>query len=260
MKSLKTFGLLALGAAMVLGLPGAAEAAKAKYAEGTVENGGSVKGKVSFEGALPDSAIENILITKNPEVCGEGEREVVWIDVKDGALRGVFVFIEKIKEGKAWEKPVGSQYVIDQKGCRFTPWAQVLRPGPVVIRNSDKGVLHNINTREMIGVEKGRVVKRTMFNFGQPDPGDIEQKVKPRRSPYISINCEAHNFMFGFLMAPPHPYAVVVGEDGSFEIGDIPPGDYTLKAWHPTIGLQEAKISVPAGGTAEANFSFSAAQ
>jgi hypothetical protein len=260
MKTLKTFGLLALGAAMFLGLPGAAEAAKAKYAEGTVDNGGSVKGKVSFEGALPDTAIENILITKNPDVCGEGEREVVWIDVKDGALRGVFVFLDKIKEGKAWEKPVGGQYVVDQKGCRFTPWAQVVRPGPIIIRNSDPGVLHNINTREMIGVEKGRVVKRTMFNFGQPDPGDIEQDVKPRRSSYISINCEAHNFMFGFLMAPPHPYAMVVGEDGSFEIGDIPAGDYKLKAWHPTIGLQEATISVPAGGAAEANFSFSAAQ
>jgi hypothetical protein len=97
-----------------------------------------------------------------------------------------------------------------------------------------------------------------MFNFGQPDPGDIEQAIKPRRSPYIGINCEAHNFMFGFMMAPPHPYAVVVGEDGSYEIGDIPPGDYTLQAWHPTIGLQESKITVPAGGSAEANFSFSA--
>ncbi|MBE9555589.1 MAG: hypothetical protein IMF08_01930 [Proteobacteria bacterium] len=258
MKSLKLFGFLAAGAAMVLGLPGAANAAKVKYAEIAVENGGSVTGKVSFEGALPASAVDNILITKNPEVCGEGEREVVWIDVKDGALRGTFVFLEKIKEGKAWTEPEGGQYLIDQKDCRFQPWAQVVRPGPVIIRNSDKGVLHNINTREMIGVEKGRVVKRTMFNFGQPDLGDIEQAIKPRRSPYIGINCEAHNFMFGFMMAPPHPYAVVVGEDGSYEIGDIPAGDYTLQAWHPTIGLQETKITVPAGGSTEANFSFSA--
>ena len=134
----------------------------------------------------------------------------------------------------------------------------MIRPGPIVIRNSDTGVLHNINMREMIGVEKGRVVKRTMFNFGQPDPGDIEQAVKPRRSAYISINCEAHNFMFGFMMAPVHPYAVVVGEDGSFEIGDIPPGDYTVKAWHPTLGIQKAKLTVPAGGAVEANFAFKA--
>lgn len=260
MEMLSRFGLLAIAAAMAVGLSPTAVTAKEKYAEVSVESGGSVTGKVMFEGALPDTAIERILITKNPDVCGEGEREVVWIDVKEGALRGVFVFLDKIEEGKAWPQPEGGQYVVNQKGCRFAPWAQVVRPGLIIIRNSDPGVLHNINTREMIGVEKGRVVKRTMFNFGQPDPGDIEQQLTPRRSPYISINCEAHNFMFGFLMAPPHPYAVVVGEDGAFAIGDVPAGDYKLIAWHPTIGLQETAISVPAAGAVEANFSFSAAQ
>lgn len=179
----------------------------ATYKEGDVADGGSVTGKVLFDGALPKDAIEHITITKNPDVCGEGAREVVWVDVKDGALRGAFVFIDKIKEGKKWAEPEGGQYLIDQKGCRFRPWAQVIKPGPITIRNSDPGVLHNINTREMIGVEKGRVVKRTIFNFGQPDPGDIGEKLKPRRSPYIAMNCEAHNFMFGFMMAPKHPYA-----------------------------------------------------
>lgn len=232
--------------------------AAAKYTGGTVANGGSIKGKLTFKGAVPKDAVENILITKNPDVCGKGEREVIWIDVKNGALRGAFVFIEKIKKGKKWGKPVGGEYLVNQKGCRFRPWAQVVRPGPIIIRNSDPGVLHNINTREMIGVEKGRVVKRTLFNFGQPDPGDIKQKLKPRRSNYISINCEAHNFMFGYMMAPPHPYAVVVGDDGSFSIGNVPPGKYTLKAWHPVLGVQKSKITVKGGGATEANFAFAA--
>ncbi len=109
----------------------------------------------------------------------------------------------------------------------------------------------------MIGVEKGRVVKRTMFNFGQPDPGDIEQSLKPRRSPFVAMNCEAHNFMFGFMMVPKHPYAVVVGADGSFALDDVPPGNYTVKAWHPRFGLKKAKVTVPAKGAATANFTFS---
>ncbi len=231
-------------------------ASAAKYREIEVKDPGKVTGKVLFEGPLPADAVEQIAITKNPDVCGTGTREVVWVDVKDGALRGAFVFIDKIKEGKPWPKPKGGNYVIDQKGCRFRPWAQVVRPGPIIIRNSDPGVLHNINTREMIGVEKGRVVKRTIFNFGQPDPGDIKEKIKPRRSPYISINCEAHNFMFGFMMAPKHPYAVVVGEDGSYTLDGIPPGKYTIKAWHPRFGVKKAKVTVPANGSAEVNFTF----
>lgn len=241
-------------AALILLLPGMAGAAA--YKEVAVANGGSIKGKVTFKGALPDDAVERILITKNPDVCGTGEREVVWIDVKDGALRGAFVFIAKIKQGKKWSKPKGGKHLINQKGCRFIPWAQVIKPGPVTIRNSDKGVLHNINTREMIGVEKKRIVKRTMFNFGQPDPGDIEQKVKPRRSPYISINCEAHNFMFGFMMAPKHPYAVVVKADGSYTLDNVPPGKYTVKVWHPKLGVKKSKVTVAAGGAAQADFAY----
>jgi hypothetical protein len=256
MKHGKSWTSLVLCAALAVGLPTASHAA-AKYKEIDVANGGSIKGKVSFEGALPDDATENILITKNPDVCGTGEREVVWVDVKDGALRGAFVFIDKIKEGKKWPEPEGGNYLINQKGCRFIPWAQVIKPGPITIRNSDKGVLHNINTREMIGVEKGRVVKRTMFNFGQPDPGDIAQDIKPRRSSYISINCEAHNFMFGFMMAPKHPYAVVVNEDGSYSIDNIPPGKYTVKAWHPRFGIKKTKLTVAEGGAVDANFAFS---
>lgn len=254
----QTFSMtLAIGLALALAAPGNAGAA-AKYKEVAVANGGTVSGKVSFDGPLPADAVENILITKDQNVCGKGDREVVWVDVKDGALRGAFVFIDKIKEGKKWADPDGGNYLIVQKGCRFTPWAQVVRPGPITIRNSDPGVLHNINTREMIGVEKGRVVKRGIFNFGQPDPGDIEQVLKTRRSPYIGINCEAHNFMFGFMMAPKHPYAVVVGEDGSFSIDGIPPGKYTLKAWHPRFGVIKSKITVPESGALETNFTFKA--
>ena len=250
---LRRFSLL--GAALVF-VGTWAGPAVAAYKEVAVSGGGSINGKMIFEGPLPDDAVERILITKNPEVCGTGEREVVWIDVKDGALRGAFVFIDKVAEGKPWAESEGG-FLIVQKGCRFRPWAQVVKRGPLTIRNSDPGVLHNINTREMIGVERGRVARRTMFNFGQPDPGDIVQEIKPRRSSFISINCEAHNFMFGFMLAPEHPYAVVVNEDGSYVIDDIPPGDYVLKAWHPSLGVQKVSITVPAGGTAQADFTFS---
>ena len=246
-----------LGVFILIALAAPADAKRQKkYKEVDVADGGSVAGKVSFTGAVPADAVENILITKNVDVCGTGEREVVWVDVKDGALRGVFVFLDKVKEGKKWSKPELGAYLVNQKGCRFRPWAQVVRPGPIVIRNGDAGVLHNINARELIGVEKGRVVKKTLFNFGQPDRGDIKDKIKPRRSNYIGINCEAHNFMFGFMLAPVHPYAVVVGDDGSFAIDDIPPGKYTLTAWHPRYGLKKTKISVTAKGALKANFAF----
>ncbi len=62
--------------------------------------------------------------------------------------------------------------------------------------------------------------------------------------------------MFGFILAPIHPYAVVVGDDGSFSIDNLPPGKYTLKAWHPRYGVKKTKITVDAQGMVEANFTF----
>jgi hypothetical protein len=247
-------------AAALAALPVAAQAAD--YKEGSVANGGAVTGKVTFSGALPADAVEKITITKNPEVCDvdkTGAREVVWVDVKDGALRGAFVFIDQIEAGKKWPAPKAGKFVINQEGCRFRPWAQVVKPGPLTIKHSDPAtVLHNINARELIGVEKGRVVRSTIFNFAQPDPGEIVKDLAVKRSQFVSLNCEAHNFMFGFMLAPPHPYAVVVGDDGSYSIDDVPPGEYVLKAWHPKFGLKEAKVNVPAGGKAQASFAFSA--
>ena len=261
MSMFRRAGQLLAALSLLLALPPAGLAAKKQYQEIEVTDGGNISGRVTFTGELPVDAIDRIAINKNPDVCdedGSGYREVVWVDVKDGALRGSFVFIDKIASGKQWGEPQGEGYLVLQEGCRFRPWAQVVRPGKITIRHADPdSVLHNINTREMIGVEKGRVVKRTMFNFGQPDPGDIIKKLKPRRSPFISLNCEAHNFMFGFMMAPGHPYAVVVGEDGSYSIDGVPSGDYTVKAWHPRFGIQKTKISVSAGATASADFMFS---
>ena len=256
MKHYRYFAILAAGAILTAAIPGLAQAA-AKYKEIDVANGGSVKGKLTFEGALPDDAVERILITKNPDVCGTGEREVVWVDVKDGALRGAFVFIDKIKEGKKWAEPEDGKYLVDQKGCRFRPWAQVIRPGVLFIRNSDQGVAHNMLTRNVFYGRKGRKKQMTLFNFQQPEVGDIEKKVKPKRGPLLATNCEVHNFMFGFMMAPGHPYAVVVGDDGSFSIDNIPPGAYKVKAWHPRFGIKETKLTVPGGGAVDANFVFS---
>lgn len=232
-------------------------ASAASYQEIRVTSGGSITGKITFEGTLPDDAVEQVAINKNPEVCGEGYREVVWIDVKDGALRGSFVYLHKIKKGKAWSIPEGDNYMIVQKGCRFRPWAQVVKPGPIHIVHKDKGVQHNINMVEMIGVEKRRVVERPMINRNQPEPSTAIEEVKTVRAPHIALNCEVHNFMFGFMMAPKHPYAVVVAEDGSYSLDDIPPGKYTVKAWHPRLGVKKSKLTVTENGKVVANFVFS---
>lgn len=55
-----------------------------------------------------------------------------------------------------------------------------------------------------------------------------------------------------------NPYYAIVGDDGTFTISDIPPGTYEVYAWHPTLGKQEANVTIRAKGHATADFSFAA--
>ncbi|MBI3182619.1 MAG: hypothetical protein HYZ28_10830 [Myxococcales bacterium] len=238
------------GAALALPAVGLAQ-----YQEVAVKNGGTIVGRVTFEGPLPPNAVERFAVASGTEVCGEGHREVVWVEVKDGALRGAFVFLDSIAEGKRWPEPSGG-YSLDQQKCRFVPAAQVVRPGPIAVKNSDEGVPHNVNLREIVGVESGRTLRKMLFNVAQPTTGTLIKEVKPKRSPFLTVGCDIHNFMVAHLLAPEHPYAVVVKEDGSYSLTEVPPGSYLVKAWHPKLGLREAKVEVPPRGKVAASFAF----
>jgi hypothetical protein len=217
------------------------------YEVAPVSGGGKVAGKVTFKGAAP--APKSLPITKDNAVCGSGNREIVEVSAKGGNLAGAVVYVAKVGKGKAWGDL--DKALLDQKGCRFTPAVLVVqRDAELTIRNSDP-VLHNIHTYEIIGN-----VRRTMFNVGQPDKGDIKQAVKMKRSSVVKIECDAHDFMHAWAFAAEHPYVAVTKEDGTFTIDNLPPGDYELKAWHPVLGEKSAALSVKAGAAASAAFEF----
>ena len=216
------------------------------YEAGAVSGGGKVVGKVAFKGA-PVS--KKLPITKDNAVCGNGEREIVEVNVKGGHLAGAVVYVAKIEKGKEWgalDAPV-----LNQQGCKFAPDTLVVKKdADVVVRNSDP-VLHNIHTYEIIGA-----VRRTLFNVGQPDKGDLKQPIKVRRANVIKVECDAHDFMHAWAFAAENPYAVATKEDGSFTLDNLPAGEYEIKAWHPILGEKSAKVSVPTGGAATTVFEF----
>lgn len=244
-------------ARLVLGLTGlalASNSASGAYEGTDVTDGGSIRGKVTFTGPLPERAVEQLPIKVDAEVCGEGSREVRWVDVEDGALRGVFVFLEGIEKGKKWEEPEGG-FVITHQSCRLTPWAQVVRLG-YRVRNSD-AVPHRIDAREILGLETGRPTKHMAFNLLETEVGDAEVNMYLRNSPaYIFVTCDIHDFEYGYLMASEHPYATVVDDKGEFTFDAVPPGTHKVKAWHPRLGFREVEVTVKGGAKTEAMLVF----
>jgi hypothetical protein len=114
------------------------------------------------------------------------------------------------------------------------------------VTNSDP-VTHNIHPLAQINRE---------WNHSQ-GPGDAplaRKFVKPEVM--IRVKCNIHPWMHAFIGVVEHPYFAVSGADGSFQIRDLPPGDYVLEAWHETLGMQEQKISIAASTKITANLSF----
>ena len=153
--------------------------------------------------------------------------------------------------GKDTDLASDGKYVINQKDCWFHPWIRVYKRGAdLIVRNSDP-VRHNINFREVLGN-----VQKTVFNISQNEKGDILQKVKTRRSRFIRVNCEPHNFMFAWGFSADNPYAVVVNSDGTYEITGVPPGVYKLVVWHPILGVKSDKVEIHKAGSVQKDFQY----
>ena len=77
-----------------------------------------------------------------------------------------------------------------------------------------------------------------------------------RRPGIVYIKCEVHGWMGAHVGVSDHPFFTVTGADGSFTLGQIPPGTYELEAWHEKYGTRTATVTVGDGATAEATFTF----
>ncbi|HHI82626.1 MAG TPA: hypothetical protein ENJ99_05690 [Rhizobiales bacterium] len=228
----------------------AAAAQAAKYKEIKVVNGGSVSGKVSAGSVA--SKTKTFTISKDPKICGDGTRDVKLVEVSNGVVKNAVVYLSKIKEGKAFPDAL-KNVTLDQKGCTFVPAFSVMANKGKLTAVNDDGTLHNIHTYELIGK-----ARRTIFNVSQPNAGDkVTKKIKMRKGVGMKIECDAHDFMHGYMFVAKNPYFAVVNDKGEFKISDIPPGEYKINLWQGFLGnVKSGKVKVTAGGDTRIDLSF----
>jgi plastocyanin len=204
------------------------------YEVGKVANGGAIKGKVTYNGAVP---MRNVLPTKDEKICGGPRKDPLIRLGADKGVQEVAVSLQGITKGKAWPAAAPTP-VIDNKDCRFLPHVQVVPAGKISVLNSDP-VLHNTH---------GFYDKRTAFNLALPNQGQSVD-VELQRPGTVRIECDAHGWMLGWVHVVDNPYYAVTDDNGGFEIKDIPPGKYTLVANQEHTGPISMEVEVKAGET-----------
>jgi hypothetical protein len=223
---------------------GAAE----KAAPAVVENAATLSVAVNFTGAAPaaktiDMSDEKVCADKH--AGGAKSDEVV---VNSGKLQNVFVYVKDGLTGT--HAAPAEQVVVDQNGCVYSPHVTGIVTGQnLVYRNSD-GLLHNV--KAVPKANRG-------FNISQPTNGDAAAKTFDTKEVMVPVECNVHGWMKSYVGVLDHPYFAVSGADGSASIGNLPPGTYTIEAWHEKFGVKSQQVTVGPNETKAITFDFSAA-
>ncbi len=202
---------------------------------------GTISGKVLWQGELPEQRMIKVERAEDHECCGtEKASRVLRVDPESRGVHDVVVSIANITKGKPNTKPEKVPR-ITQKGCYFDPHVLIIPPETTVEVTNEDGILHNIHTVP---------IENDSFNKGQP--GDVK-KMEISGGDYlwtpefVRVKCDVHSWMGAWIVVAEHAYYASTDEKGAFELRDVPPGEYTLRFWHETVGEKTKEVTVEAG-------------
>jgi plastocyanin len=126
---------------------------------------------------------------------------------------------------------------MDQRGLLFQPHVLVVQVGTTVeFLNSDK-VQHNVFWPSISGD------KKKSHNMGTWPQGE-KRPFKFTDPGVVSLLCNVHPEMAGYIIVSPTPYFAETGADGAYTLDNVPDGEYTVTAWHEGKKTQSKKITV----------------
>ncbi|MGZ9243586.1 MAG: carboxypeptidase regulatory-like domain-containing protein, partial [Candidatus Binatia bacterium] len=200
---------------------------------------GTITGKVVFKGTHVRG---KVAMGKDKEVCGDSKLDPVLVVGSQGEVKNAVIQIADLKQAVS----VPKEAVLDQLKCEYVPHVLAIPVGATVkIKNSD-GILHNVHTFSE---------KNSPFNRAQPKfLKEISEKfTKPE---VISVRCDVHGWMSGWIVVTESPFYDVTSADGSFKLGSVPVGKYTLEVWHETLGKTTHPVEVKSGEATNVTFEF----
>lgn len=188
---------------------------------------GTLKGSFKLVGTPP--APRKLDVNKDVQVCshgGEGLMDDSLVVGPDGGLANVVVYakVRRVHESAAPGVRAGKNVEFDQKSCMFLSHVAAVQVGEnLLIKNSDP-IGHNTN----ISPGKG-----ASFNQTIAADGSAAWPVQTEESFPAAVSCNIHPWMKAYLLPRKDLYFAVTGNDGSFEIPNLPAGEeIELQLWH----------------------------
>jgi len=210
-------------------------------------SGGTIGGKVTYEGTPAKQ--KPIDMSKEPSCAKQYTTPITTETVVTGpgnALENVVVYIST---GAPDETSAPSQAVkFEQKGCRYIPHVLAFQVNqPLEVLNDDQ-TSHNIHPLAKVNHE---------WNKSQP-PGTPPLNEKFEKPEFIPVKCNVHPWMHGTFAVMKNSHFALTNDNGAFTLPNLPPGKYTVTAWHESYGEQSQEVTISGAETKTVSFSFKA--
>ena len=134
---------------------------------------------------------------------------------------------------------------ISQKGATFIPHVSPIVVGTTIEWPNQDDIFHNvfsISEAKQFDLElyKSPEVKRVPFD-------------KPGR---VDVFCSIHTTMNCVILVLENPWFALSDAKGAYTITNVPPGTYTLKAWHERLPIATKEVVVPTTGDVKVDFTL----
>jgi plastocyanin len=209
---------------------------------------GSLEGRVTLDGTPP--ANPPIKMSADPFCIGKNPNGATFENfvVTSGGLENVFVYVKDGLGNYYFEAPA-EPVKLDQQGCRYQPHVLGIRTGQTLeIVNSDE-TMHNVHALPNANRE---------FNLGQAIQHQTDKRTFSAKEVMVPFKCDVHGWMHAYIGVLDHPYFAVTHDGGKFELKNLPPGTYTVEAWHEKLGAQTQTVTIAEKQAAQLNFTFKA--
>lgn len=193
--------------------------------------GAVIEGEVEFTGTPP---VPSKLHREADPYCARREMTDPTVLVVMGKLANVWVHVIK---GAPDTPPPPTAVEVNQEDCMYSPRVTTAVVGQRLVARNGDPILHNVHT--YLGTS-------TLFNRGMPNEKSAPVEYVTREPGLIKWKCDVHPWMRGYVGVSRNAFQAVTGSDGSFRISDLPPGGYTIEAWHEKYGAKMLEVTAPA--------------
>jgi Carboxypeptidase regulatory-like domain len=213
-----------------------------------VPNSGAITGKVTYTGTPAKPKL--IDTSKQPECAKLNPGGLLTEDVVIGpgnTLQNVVVYISAGESDPAPTPATAATF--DQHNCRYSTHVLPLRVGQDVSVSTSDPFNHNIHPLAKINREWNRIQLPNTPPFSYSYESEE----------FIHVKCNIHGWMSAYFVVLKTSHVSVTRDDGTFRLPDLPPGRYTVTAWHEVYGTQKQEVTIGGDETQTVNFVFRAA-